>query len=384
MSIPTPTPNPTPNPNVKARTTTTTTTKKTLTKVPPQPKGGLIGKIESATGQPAAIIFAVLGLIMVLIVGSIIAVLMGNSNKEQIAAQEQAARAASQAASTPMPASAVGAQGGKPAYFFQVDDTHWAKQPIPLEALVTKITIDLNNQANQVSGGKGLITPRGEVIAPGTPDYNRIMQSVGVRLNSDIGRNVQARMSTDGTYTLYTLNPQTSQFEVVDDVATLNAIEQQAQQSAQTALQSELTNYIPPVQPQQAQAQQQPTPIPDSVITQAEKSRYLRLIELQRQENQDIRRENIELSKKLGEQQKSVTTIIQKLEDVPEVNRKLRATMLPKSTGMSVQAVVGDRVWLKNKQGDLITLSIGEAVPDTNLRIADVQEDTNLVMVTPK
>ena len=119
------------------------------------------------------------------------------------------------------------------------------------------------------------------------------------------------------------------------------------------------------------------------VITQEEKQGYLDLISKQRMDNRELVRENKELKQKMQEQKQQLVNVLQKVEDNRYASNKLQATMIPQSTGFKVISVLGDRVWLENKNGELFSLTQGEKLPNTELKINDINSSTGVVLVTP-
>lgn len=119
------------------------------------------------------------------------------------------------------------------------------------------------------------------------------------------------------------------------------------------------------------------------VITQEEKQGYLDLISKQRMDNRELVRENKELKQKMQEQKQQIVNVLQKVEDNRYASNKLQATMIPQSTGFKVISVLGDRVWLEDKNGELFSLTQGEKLPNTELKINDINSSTGVVLVTP-
>ena len=79
----------------------------------------------------------------------------------------------------------------------------------------------------------------------------------------------------------------------------------------------------------------------------------------------------------------AVNNVLQKVEDNRYASNKLQATMIPQSTGFKVISVLGDRVWLEDKNGELFSLTQGEKLPNTELKINDINSSTGVVLVTP-
>lgn len=353
-----------------------TTTQTTKLKSVGSPNEGGIAGIVKKTGIPLPILAAGLVLFLIIVIG-LIAFAVNTSNKKAEAAQRQ--QIAAQQAEQEKIEAEKAKKEAPPAYLLETPDTHWARQSVPLDSLAQLATTNAATTSPSADP-QGLRAGNGDIIQTNSPDYTRILSQVKMNIITDLDRTVQTATNPEGVTVLSYLNPQTGKFEPVQDSQIIKNIESQAMQTAASELANQLSVFQPP-KPQEAP---QPAAIPESVITEQEKAGYLKLIELQRQENRDLRDTNKKLAKEIGEQQRSVTTILQKIEDSPNANNRLRASMLPEKTGLKVQAIVGDRVWLKDKSGKLQTLSIGDIVPDSELRISDLDENTGLVFVVPK
>lgn len=353
-----------------------TTTQTTKLKAVGNPNAGGIAGIVKKTGIPLPILAAGLVLFLIIVIG-LIAFAVNTSNKKAEAAQRQ--QIAAQQAEQEKIEAEKAKKEAPPAYLLEIPDTHWARQSVPLDALAQLATTNAATTSPSADP-QGLRAGNGDIIQTNSPDYTRILSQVKMNIITDLNRTVQTATNPEGVTVLSYLNPQTGKFEPVQDSQIIKNVEAQAMQTAASELANQLSVFQPPKQEQAPQ----PALIPESVITAEEKAGYLKLIELQRQENRDLRDTNKKLAKEIGEQQRSVTTILQKIEDSPNANNRLRASMLPEKTGLKVQAIVGDRVWLKDKSGKLQTLSIGDIVPDSELRISDLDENTGLVFVVPK
>lgn len=354
-----------------AKSTTQTTKLKAVGK----PSSGGVAGIAKKTGIPLPILAAGAVLFLIIVIG-LISFAVTSSNKKAEAAQQQ--QLAAQQAEQQKAEEEKAKKEAPPAYLLEIPDTHWARQAVPLDALAQLATTNAATTSPSADP-QGLKAGNGEIIPTGSPDYTRILSQVKMNLVTDLNRTVQTATNPEGVTVLSYLNPANNQFEPIQDNQIIKNIEAQAMQYAANELANQLSVYQPP-----KQEEAKPAPIPESVITEQEKAGFLKLIELQRQENRDLRDANKKLSKEINEQQRSVTSILQKLEDSPNANSRLRATMLPESTGLKVQAIVGDRVWIKDKSGKLQTLSVGDIVPDSELRISDLDENTGLVFVVPK
>ena len=98
----------------------------------------------------------------------------------------------------------------------------------------------------------------------------------------------------------------------------------------------------------------------------------------------ELVRENKRIKEEMAKQQQQVTKILQKTEDSPVANRNIRARMITTETGMKVQTIHGDLIFLEDKNGRVYSYRIGEQLPGTDLVISDVDNNTGLVYVTKK
>lgn len=122
----------------------------------------------------------------------------------------------------------------------------------------------------------------------------------------------------------------------------------------------------------------------ETVIDDTEKRKYVSLIEAQERENAKLREKMNNIRDDMASQRKQVVDIVQRIEDSPSANQRLRASMLPAASGLKQQAIVGDRVWFEDKEGNLSTYRIGEVIDGTNLLISGTDEGSGVVLVTGK
>lgn len=121
----------------------------------------------------------------------------------------------------------------------------------------------------------------------------------------------------------------------------------------------------------------------DNSLTLEERERLLSMVETQRSNNLELARTNKELRQEQQKVKDKVVDLVQRLEDSPKAGARLRATMIPPESGWKVSAVVGDRIYLINKDNIIETLSQGDRLPDSNLIISHSDENTGIVLVTP-
>lgn len=347
----------------KTTSTTTTTTTKTL-KGTPKKKSNM-----------DYIIYGVGALAALLVIGLIAYMLMTPSAAEKQAAIEKAKKA-ERVATTPEPAKVE-----PPPYLASLgtNPAGWYFQQQPIDALIDS---ELQKAVANPSISKGgvLTSANGATAAPGSADYNAITSVA--KNNTKAALAQKYRTEPRGAYQqIYHRDPTTNEFVPIVDPNQVVAMEGEIGQMLTTEITNGLNTLQPP-KPEPVKEQPKPQVIN---MTEEQKERYKALIDTQRDWNKKLQSENDELKRTMAQQEKGVSGIIQKLEDSPNANKNLRATMLPKSTGLKVEAVVGNRAWLKNsKTGELYSVEVGSVVPGTQLRVGAIDEGTNLVMVTPK
>lgn len=121
----------------------------------------------------------------------------------------------------------------------------------------------------------------------------------------------------------------------------------------------------------------------DPALTEEERDRLLTIVDTQRSNNLELVRKNKELREEKVEVKNKVVDLVQRLEDSSKVSAALRATMLPPESGWKVSAIVGDRIYLINKDNLMVTLAQGDRLPDSDLIISHADENTGIVLVTP-
>lgn len=92
---------------------------------------------------------------------------------------------------------------------------------------------------------------------------------------------------------------------------------------------------------------------------------------------------------RLREQTVQVANIIQRIEDSPNAQNSLRAYDINKylkSKGIKVESVVGDLVYIRDKDGEIIVRRLNDVVTlnGTTVQLAGVDDNTGMVMVVPK
>ena len=295
---------------------------------------------------------------------------------EQVAERE-AAIAAEEAAAVPLVDPAIAA--------LPADDFVFSNDPIP--ALAMQSTKDIFKDLPEYSDtGAEIITPDGRfllkndpvITAAGMETYNMVE---GYATENKLIE-LRAQDGVEGWFIRSGEGFEDADYSPIQTPAAadqlrrnmrLFAAEQMRQKLAQAPFQTrqspiEQVSNLPPV---------------DNSLTLEERERLLSMVETQRSNNLELARKNKELREEQLEVKNKVVDLVQRLEDSPKAGAKLRATMIPPESGWKVSAIVGDRIYLVNKDNMIETVSQGDKLPDSNLIISHSDENTGIVLVTP-
>ncbi|UZA04809.1 hypothetical protein LP092_15130 (plasmid) [Moraxella bovis] len=295
-------------------------------------------------------------------------VLVSSAKKQRLAAQ---AAAEAQAAETQN----MQQHTQSPVYldYFKNNPEGWYFKSNPLEHLVMN-TIENSIASSQYNAIEMLKAPNGAELRFGTPEYNMFIQDIQTQTLNNL--NSKYRTENKNGYGFLYKKDINGEYILITDPQDITEIEENTAHFINGLITAKITQLPAPAP---AEVVEQTPPLSD-----VQKQRYETLIEKQKSWNQDLRRENKELKEKIAQTENQVHQILQKLEDSPNANQALKATMMPASTNVKVQAVMGGKAWVKDKNGKLHILEVGSILPDSALRIAEIQENTGLVMVTPR
>lgn len=269
---------------------------------------------------------------------------------------------------------------------------HFMVSPAPIQTLADQVANKAILQHQGYMMGQGLTLPTGEVLMENSPELLSIKDQIATTVALDLANKTQETVDpSTGRPIVMVLDPGTGNYNPVDSEMAAAALESQALNIANTKIETVL------LQRQQTQQYQenvlsganQPEVmekkvVVESVLSDEEKRKYLDLIDTQDRENKKLRAELADMQDSMLEQRKQVINVMQKIEDSPNVNKRLTASMLPKSSGLKTMGISGDRVWFEDANGKLITHSIGEVIDGTDLVISGTDEGANIVMVTKK
>lgn len=362
----------------------------------PAPKKGLFS-------NPLVIIGVIFGAL--LLIGLLVALFaMGGDKPEPKKIEDGQTAASAPATQTNVVASTVSITTTPTA---PVDPTDFSVSLTPIETLATQSVEAAVSETPQYkqAGGTGFSYPNGQMIPLTDPLVVTAKQAATKRVVDVINtngflqqRSVNGVGQSNGQSSWFIKVPKQEgtenmpEYVPVTDPNASKLLKEGMKGQATSFLTEELDKVAQGANAsgQQTLAQQpvaqavpvQAVPV-QGVITQEEKQGYLDLISKQRMDNRELVRENKELKQKMQEQKQQIVNVLQKVEDNRYASNKLQATMIPQSTGFKVISVLGDRVWLENKNGELFSLTQGEKLPNTELKINDINSSTGVVLVTP-
>ncbi|MGP5059444.1 hypothetical protein ACTXIV_12170 [Psychrobacter celer] len=264
---------------------------------------------------------------------------------------------------------------------------YYLASPTPIQELGRQATQKALTDHGAYVAGQGLVLANGVTLGENTPELIMLRDSVAANTTQQLQSMTQTQVDpTTGNAVILVRDDATGQMTPLSVSTQATAFEAQAYRIAATNLDAEILNQgnaaaqtvvvAEPVVEKQI--------VVESVLDDTEKRKYLDLIATQERENERLRDKIADVQDEMLEQRKQVIDVMQRIEDSPVASQRLRATMLPKSTGLTQQGIVGDRVWYADQEGRLTTYRIGEVIDGTELRIASTDEATNTVLVTPK
>lgn len=356
----------------------------------PAPKKGFFS-------NPLVIIGIIFG--SLLIIGLLVALFAMGNKPEPKKVKDVEVPASTPKAQTNVVASTVSVTTPPPT---SVDPNDYTVSPTPIETLATQSVeaAVLDTPQYRQGGGTGFAYPNGQILPLTDPLVITAKQAANKRVVDLINtngflqqRNVNGVGQANGQTAWFIKVPKeqstegTPEYVPITDAAASKLLKEGMKGQATSFLTEELdkvSQAATPPAPQPATQQPVVQTVPSQgVITQEEKQGYLDLISKQRMDNRELVRENKELKQKMQEQKQQIVNVLQKVEDNRYASNKLQATMIPQSTGFKVISVLGDRVWLEDKNGELISLTQGEKLPNTELKINEINSSTGVVLVTP-
>lgn len=265
---------------------------------------------------------------------------------------------------------------------------YYLASPTPIQELARQATQKALTDHSAYVPGQGLVLANGVTLADNTPELIMLRDGVAANTEQQLQAMTQTQVDpTTGNAVILVIDDATGQMTPLSVSTQASAFEAQAYRIAATNLDAQIVNQsngaaqnvvsvVEPVVEKQI--------IVESVLDDTEKRKFLDLIDTQERENQRLRDKIANVQEDMLDQRKQVVDVMQRIEDSPVANQRLRATMLPKSTGLTQQGIVADRVWFTDKDGKLTTYRIGEVIEGTELMISGTDEASNIVLVTPK
>ncbi|MFB6349990.1 hypothetical protein ACFBZI_11215 [Moraxella sp. ZJ142] len=261
---------------------------------------------------------------------------------------------------------------------------HWAKTQDPIGGMIdaaVKQAIEGSQDYNQAAGGLQ-ITP--EVLYPLTSvEYAALTQEVAnsTRMALQDSMKTETLPDTGKTLILLKTTPQVvldggPEYQVIADAAAYQAALDDAARVAAANLNQAIMAQrlrIPPP------AKEEPAPV-DTGISQAQRNEFTRLLNIQKDQNAELQRENERLAEELRQNKEQMKKVYQDLEDNPAAQSKLKMKAL-NDANYKVQAVQGDLVFLQDKKGNNYTVRVGQALPDSTYIIAAADSATGLVFI---
>ena len=330
---------------------------------------GLVGIIKSID----PVMIAAAGLILVLLIGAIFYFVFAGNNVDTVQAQQEVV---------------VEDEFGEPEEPEpEYPPDYFLASPTPIQTLANQLSNKALLEHPAYAPGMGFTLQDGTVYPDGSPEFIALRQDLNNRILMDLTSRTQVQTdSQTGKTVVMVRDENTGQMMPLSSETAASAFENQAYRSASLAVDNLIAQKS--MEARNNAAQEEPVVekevVVESVLTDDEKRKYITLIETQERENQKLRDQMAALQKDMLEQRNQVVDVIQRIEDSPSASKRLRASMLPKVTGLQQHTIVGDRVWFKDNEGNLTTHSIGEVIDGTSLMISGTDESSGVVLVTPR
>lgn len=268
---------------------------------------------------------------------------------------------------------------------------YYLASPTPIQELARQSTQKALTDHVAYVPGQGLVLANGITLGENTPELIMMRDGVVAITTQQLESMTQTQVDpTTGNAVILVRDDMTGQMTPLSVSAQASAFEVQAYKVAATNLDAQILSQSNGVAQNVVVPQQVVAPvverqiIVETVLDDSEKRKFLSLIETQERENNRLRDKIATVQEDMLEQRTQVIDVMQRIEDSPVASQRLRATMLPKATGLTQQGIVGDRVWFEDKNGNLTTYRIGEVIEGTELMISGTDEASGIVLVTPK
>lgn len=256
----------------------------------------------------------------------------------------------------------------------------------PIKALAFQSTTDLVSQMPEyTSNGAEILTTDGKFLPLNDPYFTQAQVETATMVEAYTTGNrlieQRAQAGEEGWYIRNGLGFEDADYVPIQTAAPAMELRTSSRNYAAQEMRNKLAQA--PWQTRQTDIVVAPTAYVDPALSEEERDRLLTIVETQRSNNLELVRKNKELREERVEVKDKVVDLVQRLEDNSRVAARLRATMIPPESGWKVSAIVGDRIYLVNTSGAMVTLSQGDKLPDSDLIISHADENTGIVLVTP-
>lgn len=256
----------------------------------------------------------------------------------------------------------------------------------PIKALAFQSTTDLVSQMPEyTSNGAEILTTDGKFLPLNDPYFTQAQVETATMVEAYTAGNrlieQRAQAGEEGWYIRNGLGFEDADYVPIQTAAPAMELRTSSRNYAAQEMRNKLAQA--PWQTRQTDIVVAPVAYVDPALSEEERDRLLTIVETQRSNNLELVRKNKELREERVEVKDKVVDLVQRLEDNTRVAARLRATMIPPESGWKVSAIVGDRIYLINTSGAMVTLSQGDKLPDSQLIISHADENTGIVLVTP-
>ena len=263
----------------------------------------------------------------------------------------------------------------------------------PINALTEKAVTTALKSDPSYTENVGLLMPDGTMFSENTPDFNALKQEVGGPVHADLTAMIVSRDGASGPIWVFNdVSSGEGPIPLASQEAKAKA-NRFAIQSASGHLQTVKQRYSQQVAAADPNATQgQPAAAAEPVqrvvevssINDEERQLLNSIVQELRTQNKSNK---LELEAAKADKEKTERELVQlrqRIENNPALKTAVQASMLPESSGYKLEAVMGDKIFLRNIQtDDSIIIQQGHRIPNTNLSIASADMDTGIVLVTP-
>lgn len=335
--------------------------------------------------NPLYIIGAIVAALLIFVIIIVLIMMSGNKETPQTQAIPDAPTAEEIALAEQQSALEEQRASQAPVTGVVVEPNDFTLSPTPIEALTQQATENALQQTPQYLNGDGmnLLYPNGAMLPTTHPYISKAIADTQTRLQDYIVQNGLIQERTDDTgISAWNIKLPDGTYAPITDPSASALVRDSMSTQAVSYLTEEL-NLAPAQAPtvQQPQDMQQPTVV--NAMSEQEKQEYRDLINTLRSVNQDLAKQNREVQQNAQQQREQMVNLLQKIEDNKYASQKLRATSIPLSSGWSLHAIVNDRLWLQDPNGELVSVAEGEAIPTTGLRVLSSESSSGMVLVTP-